>query len=233
MNVLIVDGDKSFCKSMKKLLSNVYEIQKIECIYANEKLPQYVKDEFSKFDVCLIDINTVGSEIENINILFPQSNIIVFSEKAKDISKYINKSKFDRFFLKPIDPFNVYSYLLNRFNVSSKNQSFNINKSAIIDELTKIGFSICHKGTTYLADACLKMAEEPNKKANEVYDEIGLQYNLTGNQICWAINNALNKAVENDRNDKMTEYFCFCDGRRASVKFIMKFFANRYGECIN
>ena len=228
MNVLVVDSDKSFCKSMKRVLSKIDSVNNINCFYSIEKISNLVMEDVINYDISFVDLKTAGEKFDNINQIFPKSKIIAFSESSKEISKYINKSYVDRFFKKPVDIVSVLGYLKGRFGI--KDINCDLNKEAIIDELTDIGFSICHQGTLYLADAIYMMMECPSKKAVDLYEKIGMEHNMTSNQVLWSINNALNKAVQADKTNKMSDYFCFTDGRRPSAKYIMKFFVNQYGS---
>ncbi len=220
MNVLIVDKDKAFTKSISKILKNDKGISKIY-IYENETISQTkLTESQSNYELSIIDLDSINQDNFFLN---DHSKYIVYSSNSKTIKKYINNPQIQRIFQKPINLQNFTKYLNNYCNLLHEDTQ----KGNIYDSLISLGFSTQSIGTTLLADSIKTAKQNCYINLKEIFSIVAKKNNTTSQKVLWSINNAINGMLISNYRKTYIDYFKIYDGRKPTPKFIIDFFVKQ------
>jgi hypothetical protein len=223
MNVLIVDKDKKFTSNLFKILTSSFPNVDTE-ISSDFYFSENDCSSCKKYDVAIIDIDTVGNDVAEFAKCFSNSKIIGLTSNVNLIPKIINKPFIHRLFLKPVNSKEIVDFIKIQNKIKNSKRGVISSKNNVFNMLVELGFKGNQSGTRFLADSIWISITKGIVKLKEIYYELGNQIGVPENAINWAINYSIEQVNNDVRNDRLYRFFNVYKEKRVTAKTIIEFF---------
>ena len=219
MNVLVVDRTSDFSNMLKEFLLESSANNKV--CYSNNLINFALSEKKEDFDLVFVSLDCVSNQ--DISYFSKFSKLIGISPNSKTTRKYLNDPNLQRIFQRPLDLIAIIKYLdiYCELNLSHKNLNM-----CVLDVLSKVGFSINHNGTIYLAECIVESKRNYFVRLIDLASIIAKKNNTTTQNVIWAIRNSIKRTMCILGEAKAEKSFKLYDGRRPTPKYLIEFYAN-------
>ena len=219
MNVLVVDRTSDFSNMFKEFLLESSADNKV--CYSNNLIDFALSEKKEDFDLVFVSLDCVSNQ--DISYFSKFSKLIGISPNSKTTRKYLNDPNLQRIFQRPLDLIAIIKYLdiYCELNLSHKNLNM-----CVLDVLSKVGFSINHNGTIYLAECIVESKRNYFVRLIDLASIIAKKNNTTTQNVIWAIRNSIKRTMCILGEAKAEKSFKLYDGRRPTPKYLIEFYAN-------
>ncbi len=224
MKVLIVDEDMLLSNSIQSLFCDEESSNEIDTYIDLLKLEHDLMAKEEQYDLCFLDIDLLGQELNTILPFLKNSKIIGFTSNLKLLGQIINRPIFQRLFQKPISSEDIIRYLRIQYKIKAPIKRMNMTKSDIVNTLLDLGFSASHNGTMFLASCIAIAINNRLYKLNDVYKKLEEDIGKPSSTINWSINYSINQANSEYSNNRLSRYFNVKGTRKVTAKIIIDYF---------
>lgn len=223
MNIVLIETDYIFSDSLCKYLKSNGEVDLLKTFDNNDDAIVYVEKNAELLDLILVNLDIPTLDIDTLISLSSRNfNIIALTENNELIETYLNYPYFQRIFRKPIS----FSSILNYISIQNRMETLESSKRLVLQNLSNLGFSLQHAGTTYLVDATTIAIRNKLKKLSEIYTIVAYNHNTDPKLVHWSVNNAINSVVRAGNEQRLQSFFKVQDNSRITAKHIISYFIN-------
>ena len=219
MNVLVVDRTSDFSNMLKEFLLES-SLDNNVC-YSNNLIDFALSENKDTFDLVFVSLDCVSNQ--DISYFSKFSKLIGLSPNSKTTRKFFNDPSFQRIFQRPLDLIAIIKYLDNYCELNLSHKNLNM---CVLDVLSKVGFSINHNGTIYLAECIVESKRNYFIRLVDLANIIAKKNNTTAQNVIWAIRNSIKRTMIILGEAKAEKSFKLYDGRRPTPKYLIEFYAN-------